>query len=52
MSDKALELALEAKSVFARADAEGREPTAEEQAYIEQLLDQAARVKAANGSTS
>ena len=45
MSDKALELALEAKGVFVRADAEGREPTAEERAYVEQLLDQAAREK-------
>ena len=42
MSDKGLELALEAKSIVTRADAEGREPTAEERAYVEQLLDQAA----------
>ncbi len=45
MSDKGLELALEAKSIFTRADAEGREPTAEERAYVEQLLDQAAHEK-------
>ena len=45
MSDKALDLALEAKGIFARADQEGREVTPAEREYIEGLLDQAAHEK-------
>lgn len=45
MSDKALELALEAKGVVARADAEGRELSSAEREYVEGLLDQAGREK-------